>query len=449
MSQHVGVKRMIKPGYASLLGALRLGVAFSMTVTAAFAVSPPTGDDLPRVGSKRFEITYELDRPDLPLTQVQLWFTIDLGETWHNYGTDGDKTSPIEFIAPNEGIYGFFLLIQNEAGASSKPPSFGTEPQQWAFVDYTPPLAQLHYVKFENDDPSTGIVHIRWTAFDQFAINRPITLTFQRAGELTWLPLYGPMPNIGRFDWTFPAKLHGPVRVKLAVVDRAGHLVERVSDPITIPGSDSLSISSDDQAPTLSTTALNQARSLSGSADLTGGQPSPSPYQVAATQPTAREIQQAEQRYQRGSYHLVRQEYELASERFTEALERNPNHLQANYDLAGIHLLRKRYDHATEIYQQIVQQSPDHRDALWGMALASWYKHRYANAADALRKILGKNNRDAPAWLKLGDVDWQLGRRTEARNNWTNALQAPQAESKILSKAKSRLAKFTLADPSP
>jgi Tfp pilus assembly protein PilF len=440
MKQRVGVKPRIKRTSLATLGWMLGSMA-----PATLAVAPPVGDDLPRVRSKRFEITYELDRPDLPLTQVQLWFTIDLGETWHNYGTDGDKTSPVEFIAPNEGIYGFYLLIQNGAGASGQPPGFGTEPQQWAFVDYTPPLAQLHYAKFENDDPSTGTVHIRWTAFDQFASKRPITLTFQRAGDVTWLPLYGPMPNIGRYDWILPAKLQGDIRIKLSVVDRAGHLVERVSDALTIPGGGAISISSEDQEANLATTTLTNARALSESPDLPGGHASP--YQVAATQPTAREIQQAEQLYQRGSYHLVRQEYELAAERFTEALERNPHHLQASYDLAGIHLLQKRYDHATEIYQQIVQQSPDHRDALWGMALASWSKHRYASAADALRKILDKNNHDAPAWLKLGDVDWQMGRRAEARNNWMNALQAPKAESKILDKAKSRLAKFTLVDP--
>src|SRR3990172_5274401 len=85
----------------------------------------PASAQTPRVRTRTFDIEYHVNDEALPLDAVQLWYTQDDGKTWHDYGFDEDRQSPFEFHAPDEGSFGFFLVMTNSTGASSAAPAAG------------------------------------------------------------------------------------------------------------------------------------------------------------------------------------------------------------------------------------------------------------------------------------------------------------------------------------
>ena len=69
------------------------------------AVAHASVDQPIRVNTRVFDIEYEVNAASLPLDAVQLWYTKDGGKSWHQYGPDDDRQSPISFEAPAEGLY--------------------------------------------------------------------------------------------------------------------------------------------------------------------------------------------------------------------------------------------------------------------------------------------------------------------------------------------------------
>lgn len=416
---------------AVLLSAGVLSIA-SLAEADGVKTHPPVGDDLPLVRTKRFAIHYDVADSSGPLQAVGLWYTQDEGETWHNYGNDPDRVSPFDFIAPGEGLYGFCLILKSAGGVSADPPSSGTKPQLWAFVDYTPPILQLHFARFEKDNPSTRRIQIRWTAFDQFPLKRPITIRFKREKDTSWYPVAGPMPNVGGYDWPVLDKLRGNVSIKVTFLDRGGNITERKVAPLYIPPS------VPDPVPT--------SRPASSSLPFPAARLNkPDPYKAAASQPTLAQIQKAQELFKLGGYHRLRGEFDLAGERFKEVLELDPRNIEARIELGGIQLLEKNYEGAIGWYQSLLKDHPQNRDARYGMALAYWHKRQYAASRDQLDRILSVDASDASARLKLGDAYWQLGNENRARQQWRMVKEDEHAEADLIKKAEARLRNFLVA----
>ncbi|MCH7477739.1 MAG: hypothetical protein IIA14_06525 [SAR324 cluster bacterium] len=101
----------------------------------------------------------------LPLDVVTLWYKLGGGSSWAEYGTDPDQRSPMSFRASREGRHGFFFVFQNATGSSSPAPQAGAPPQLSVFVDYTPPVAELHTLR-QVYTLGKRTLQIRWTAMD-------------------------------------------------------------------------------------------------------------------------------------------------------------------------------------------------------------------------------------------------------------------------------------------
>ena len=93
--------------------------------------------------------------------------------------------------------YGFYLVLRNSVGVSSGPPVQGAEPHEWAFVDFTPPVVQLHPLR-ETVALGQRVVQVRWTAIDQHLLSRPVTIAYQQVPEGKWYPVSSdPVANNG------------------------------------------------------------------------------------------------------------------------------------------------------------------------------------------------------------------------------------------------------------
>lgn len=209
-------------------------VGVALTAGQAWAVQPPPASEIPRVRSKKLEVHFQTRDPS-SIKAVGLWFTQDDGRTWKQYAFDtAPRRSPLPFIAPQEGRYGFYVIVRNAVGASSEPPESGTKPQQWAFVDWHAPLVQLEIARKADDFHTSRTIALRWTAHDAYLTDRPIDLYYMVWGQRVWNPIELRLPDSGRYDWKVPEQLGGEVVVKIAVSDRGGHVVERFSDRIRI-----------------------------------------------------------------------------------------------------------------------------------------------------------------------------------------------------------------------
>jgi len=417
------VSRAIRSPRKPAIAVLMVGVIAALSAIASAADSPTA------VRSRDVELHYRLGDAG-PRVEVELWYTRDRGATWHRYGIDEDRRSPLVFTAPAEGLYGFILIVRDGQRRSSDTPRPFQPPQRWVFVDYTPPLVQWDGVEPAEDFAARRVLHLRWTSHDDNFPSRPVALAYQSSIDQTWHTIDAALPELARYDWAIPADVTGQLTLKLTVRDLGGQVVERLQGPLPIQ------------------------RWLSAVARLAATQPAP----IAASQPAAAPQQlvnlvqrrKTEELYQQGGWHLARGQYEIAAERFREALEIDPDCLPAMNDLGGIYYQQKDYAKALEQYRSVLVRDGGHVGALRGMALAHVGRKEYAQSRDALQRLLSANKKDAEAWLDLGDVLFMMGDGTDARSHWSRAAEVDHSAEAVIRKARRRLELYgTVNSPEP
>lgn len=372
------------------------------------------------VQTKQFAVQYQANASSVPLTGADLWYTQDRGRTWHRYGRDADGRSPIEFLAPREGRYGFFLVLHNRFGSSSGPPTRGTRPQQSVFVDFTPPVVQFHDARLHRASNGVRTLRVRWTAYDTQLPPRPVRLAYRLDGQPNFLPVVDPIANRGRFDWVLPLAVTGRAWIRLTIVDRGGHAVRLERGPVDLG------------QPPAKPTATQPAAT----------QPADDAAPRAQTAPPARDAiaRAAQSRYDLGAWHHRRGELDLAATRFREALRRDPQHTTARNDLAAILHERGASGQAAALYEAVLRQNPTDSTALQGQALAYLAMRDYRNAQQRLGTLVDLEPDNADAWLQLGDAALFGGDAAAARQHWSYVLKLASNDRDMRTRAAARLA---------
>ena len=398
------------------------------------AVTPPPDHQIAIARSKEFELHYKINEAAYPLEAVEVWFTQDSGRSWQLFGLDGDTRSPARFRADAEGLYGFYIIAKNGAGASDKSPDDQTTPQQWAFVDYTVPLVQLHDAVPAPDFAESGVLTLRWSVIDANVGARGLALSFRRADLETWSPIARGISNTGSYDWSIPNDITSPVVIKLTVRDRGGHVVEKQSDPISF---DQIGSPHD----VLTAGSNRRAKVGAGGPESVHFKPvARRDDAVALKKPARFDKDKANELYQLGSWYRVRGEHDLAAQKMREALALTPDSMEGLLDLAGILYANGQYGHAIQAYQNMLARYPDHSEALDGLALSHAARKEYGAAARCLKTLLNRDESNARAWLELGDISLMTGDRPSATTYWQKAATIDHARTEITDKARRRLA---------
>jgi len=373
------------------------------------------------VQSRVFEIEYDVNEVALPLETVELWYTQDEGRTWHRYGFDDDRQSPFTFQAPAEELYGFFLVLTNATGSSGKPPTQGTSPHQWAFVDYTPPVVQMHALRLTTA-LARRVLQIRWTAIDSNFGARPIRLEYQRLPDETWYPIIpDPLANTGRYDWRLPDGLVGAIGVRLTAADTGGHQVHSERAVIEVTPA----------------AAVKTSSTPYGAASETSSASASTP---AATVTSSQASARAARLYADALLYRDRGEHRQGIARLREAVRLDPQMTDAFAEMAGMLYILGDYDRALSAYEIALAQRPTMRKALQGAAMVHRQRHDYASAAENLRTILRYNPNDAEIWMNLGDVAIYRGDELSARDCYTRASQIDPSATEVVEAAGKRLA---------
>ena len=68
----------------------------------------------------------------------------------------------VRFLAPEDGSYGCYLILHNEAGASAAPPTPSVPPHRTVVVDTRPPTFQIHGTleRPSRPDATARLIHV-------------------------------------------------------------------------------------------------------------------------------------------------------------------------------------------------------------------------------------------------------------------------------------------------
>src|SRR5262249_32029290 len=157
------------------------------------------------------------------VSKVEVWITRDEGQTWRRLGEDPDRTSPVEFDLPGEGLFGVSLVLYNGAGFGGTPPVKGDLPDCWIEVDTTKPTAKILGV-LPGSGEDTGALYITWTASDRNLKADPISLFYATKREGPWVPISHNMRNSGTYRWQPPHDVGCEFFLRLDVTDAAGNV---------------------------------------------------------------------------------------------------------------------------------------------------------------------------------------------------------------------------------
>lgn len=183
----------------------------------------PTGAAVRMVNSRVFELEYELGTP-VPPTRVELWATRDNGRTWQFFGQDTDNRSPIIVSVPQEGIYGFRVMVSADPRTPTGGPAVGEMPDVWIGVDWTRPTGRILSIEPQPSEPGWQ-VRIRWEAADRYLADKPISLFYSPTGVSgTWMAIATGLENTGQYTWNVPPQLSDRVYIRLEIRDQAGNL---------------------------------------------------------------------------------------------------------------------------------------------------------------------------------------------------------------------------------
>lgn len=402
---HISASKFIQQKKVSL-------VLMLIGVPAAIA------EDRLLVRGKGVDLEYKVNEAALPLDAVELWYSADDGKSWIFYAKDEDRHSPVNFIAPGEGSFGLFIRLSNSTGWSSAAPEPGTNPQQRVFVDFTPPIVQLHAPR-NTTVSGQRVMQLRWTAIDSQFGARPIQLAYRAGAGTDWSPVCpDPIANTGRFDWRIPDSLSGSIDLHIRVTDIAGWSTESEFQGVELSGHDG--------------------------AQPRWEMPDPGSSENGVQEPLLPGSKRTRERVAQlfGEAVELRDRGENAAgvAKLREVVRLDPLMTDAFAEMGMMLYRAGDAERALKAFEIALKQRPGLRAGLLGTALIFKQRSDYGAAAERLRAILKYNPNDAEVWLNLGDVAVYRGDGVFARECYTRAAQINPEAKAIVNEAHKRLA---------
>ena len=187
--------------------------------------------------TRAFSLDYKIENdPGAPITEVELWGTIDQGRTWEVWGQDPDRKSPFDIEVENDGLFGFRMVIVGANGLASNRPRSGDDADAWIQVDTQKPTARITSALYGKGQDSGSLI-IEYTVVDDFLPERPISLYFSESTQGPWEPISRGIRNQGRFVWPTTPNLPAKLYLRIEATDLAGNITGSTLDlPIDIEG---------------------------------------------------------------------------------------------------------------------------------------------------------------------------------------------------------------------
>jgi hypothetical protein len=161
-----------------------------------------------------FRIPFETDAGERRLQEVQLYVSLDRGQTWKPAGTVPPEQRNFNFRADHDGLYWFTVRTVDLAGRANPASLQGARPQLEVYVDTQVPIITLRPAPARE-----GTYAVEWDIREDNLDRASFVLDYRVPGGGDWIPLnVEPAPN-GQHSWTPSAG--GPLDVRLRVRDLA------------------------------------------------------------------------------------------------------------------------------------------------------------------------------------------------------------------------------------
>lgn len=162
--------------------------------------------------------------------RVELWGSLDDGQTWTYMAEDKDCTSPMNVALKSDGKYGFQILVFNGAGVGMERPQSGSMPQMDVVLDRINPRVQLYGIQLQAE---FGDLEISWGAEDLNLGSNPVLLSWSSSTEGPWRAMTKfPLENTGHFTWRIPEGVPGKVFIRIDVCDLSKNATTLVTGPV-------------------------------------------------------------------------------------------------------------------------------------------------------------------------------------------------------------------------
>ena len=383
---------------------------------------------------------------------AELWLSIDQGRTWRIVPSITVSDGSLRYFADNDGRHDLFLVLTNNAGASSDAPGPGTEPIATVIVDTVPPLVQIHDVEFETD--SEGVRHTLITASLIEENLSPTGLRiFYRSSTDEWADGGIAEYVSGFISWPTPADLGPLIDLRVVATDLAGNSAvserlglavppDQMGEPTPPPDEDSdtpAPVETETMAPIEPVTIAPVVPPTMDPVVITPDQPQP-PAATAETAPVGRtDVQQLRDLATR---FMSQGRFSLAAARLQDALELTPDDPDLLVDLGSALYRLRRYSEADKKFHAAAEILPEHISAVEGLALVAATEKRYPEAREHLQHLLRLLPDSSQYWLRYGDIEHRLGNSTQAMDAWQRVLKLPEADDELREKARRRLECF-------
>ncbi len=196
-----------------------------------------TGIEPLHSNTRAFSLDYRIENdPGAPITEVELWGTVDQGRTWEAWGLDPDRTSPFDIEVESDGLFGFRMVIVGANGLASNRPRSGDDADAWIQVDTTKPLARISSALYGKGQDAGSLI-IEYTVNDDFLPERPISLFYSETPNGPWESISRGIRNQGRYIWPSNPNLPPKIYLRIEAIDLAGNVTSSVLDlPIDVEG---------------------------------------------------------------------------------------------------------------------------------------------------------------------------------------------------------------------
>ncbi len=177
------------------------------------------------MNSPRFALQYAVDDAGpSSLASVELWVTMNGGQSWSRLAMDPDKTSPFDVDLGGDGTFGLRLVARGVSGLGDPTPAPNDPPQIWVEVDSTPPSVQILPTQV-GSGVYAGKVAINWRASDLHIGARPVSLSWRPADQsgARWLPIAEAIENTGQYVWSVPLNVPPRFHLRVDLADSAGN----------------------------------------------------------------------------------------------------------------------------------------------------------------------------------------------------------------------------------
>jgi hypothetical protein len=346
--------------------------------------------------------------------RVEGWVTEDDGKAWAPAEVERVGDGQVRYSALRDGRYGFYLLLENEAGRSAEPPLPGDKPHISVIVDTAPPTLQIRRAKAKSG-AAPPAVELRLTLLEENLGPGGLRLFYRAGRSQGWTDggaLHVPARTADAAEavvsWPTTAGIAERLDLMLTCTDRAGNAAR---DEILAVRTVAADHRDSDDAP-------RSSASRPGRGEIATS--APSPLQETRS-PATGDLARAEQMRALAARFLAEGRTDLASARFSDALAESPNDPQLLTEYGTALVRSNRLDDARQRFEAALSAAPKNTAALEGLALVAMGQQRLTDARENLKRLLEIDSGAGRVWLRYGDVEYRMGNRTAAIEAWTKA----------------------------